>query len=564
MKMKKSIAVLSVLIPAAMAVGQVDNVVTIVPAAIAVGGVPSPSPLAAFGYDPINDRIYVAGFSNGDQELRRIDNVSAGAGTFQTQVFATSWLRYGRDNDLTLGGGSPTPSAILLNPLPINLAGGGSLAAYSTAAITDAAGLVQMGSGAGAVRFPEKTKKLYTYNLQQSVGPIATDVFTTRVTVADLQTAVGVPSTETSNNFGRQPAWSGDGQSIYFIDSGSTFGGLWKIGAAGGAPARILADTDVNTEPAVTTSAGVDTVYFRGGGATGNLNGIDKVTHDGTTTSARTVHVSAAAMADFFEQTTSDLTSFSMTSDSAGNVYFNNTATARRGVFKVDPQGRIAKVLGYEDRRAAFNGAGAGNPNSNTLRMQPRTTSFGTGSSAFAVTQILYNESSATNFAGANQIAGAYIFKTGDFDRDNDVDQTDIAAFKSALTLKAATPLSGTVVADQPKLRFDLNANNVVSYKDVKILQQFYVFPDGDADINKTVNLDDFTSLAANFGLSGKKWTEGDFTGDESVTLDDFTILAANFGLTSPADQARAVPEPAAFAVGAIVCGLILNRRLRH
>jgi hypothetical protein len=546
---------------AASALGQVDNVVTVVPASLTVGGVPVPSPIGAFGYDPINDRVYVAGFSNGDQELRRIDNVSAGAGTFQTQVFATPWLRFTRDENIgSFTGGSPTPGSILLNPRAIGLT-----PAYGVAWLTDGASVVQQGAGTLAVRFPEKTQRMYTYNLGVSVGTIASDVFTSQLTLAQFQAAAGQPATSTSTNVGRQAAFSGDGQSLYFTDTTSQFGGVWKIPAAGGAPVRLLHSNDeLNTEPAVTTAGGVDTIYFRGGGTltTNNIGGIDKITHDGTNTSSRAVHVPAATIDAFFEQASSDATIFSMAADADGNLYFNNTNTARRGVYKIDPDGRIAKVLGYEERRAAFNGTGLGNPNSNTLRIQPRSAAFGSGSSAFGLTQLLYAESNASNFAGANQIAGAYVFKTGDFDRDNDLDQDDIALFKDALALRGTRILNGTVAADQPLLKFDLNGNNEVTWKDVKVLQQFYAFFDGDADIDKTVGIGDFSVLAANFNLPGKKWTEGDFDGDEVVGIGDFSLLAANFNLVAPAHLPRGVvPEPTGLALLAVASAAALRRR---
>mgnify|MGYP000075101131 CR=1 FL=1 len=79
----------------------------------------------------------------------------------------------------------------------------------------------------------------------------------------------------------------------------------------------------------------------------------------------------------------------------------------------------------------------------------------------------------------------------------------------------------------------------------------------GDADGSNAVNLDDFTTLAANFGTTGRTYVDGDFTVDGSVNLDDFTVLAANFGTTLPRST---VPEPASamlFWVGAI----LLRRR---
>ena len=37
-------------------------------------------------------------------------------------------------------------------------------------------------------------------------------------------------------------------------------------------------------------------------------------------------------------------------------------------------------------------------------------------------------------------------------------------------------------------LKFDLNGNDAVDWKDVKILQQFYPFPDGDTGIDQVLN----------------------------------------------------------------------------
>lgn len=75
---------------------------------------------------------------------------------------------------------------------------------------------------------PAVTKKFYTYNLGTAAIPgTGTDVFATRATLADLQAAAG--SSSTTNTLARQFAWSGDGQSIYFVDTSSAFGGLWKL-----------------------------------------------------------------------------------------------------------------------------------------------------------------------------------------------------------------------------------------------------------------------------------------------------------------------------------------------
>ena len=68
----------------------------------------------------------------------------------------------------------------------------------------------------------------------------------------------------------------------------------------------------------------------------------------------------------------------------------------------------------------------------------------------------------------------------------------------------------------------------------------------GDTDLNGTVNLSDFNRLAANFGGSGKRWSQGDFNYDGVANLSDFNRLAGNFGrTTSPGTVPSVVDEEA-------------------
>jgi hypothetical protein len=62
----------------------------------------------------------------------------------------------------------------------------------------------------------------------------------------------------------------------------------------------------------------------------------------------------------------------------------------------------------------------------------------------------------------------------------------------------------------------------------------------GDANLDKTVGLTDFTFLAANFNGVGKGWSRGNFNYDAAGTVDltDFTLLAANFNSTLPGGDA--------------------------
>jgi len=77
----------------------------------------------------------------------------------------------------------------------------------------------------------------------------------------------------------------------------------------------------------------------------------------------------------------------------------------------------------------------------------------------------------------------------------------------------------------------------------------------GDATRDRSVNLDDFTALAANFGGPGT-FSSGDFNYTGAVNLDDFTILAAQFGAFLPvARLVSARPtsdEPAALVATAL------------
>jgi hypothetical protein len=531
---------------------QVDNVGTIITTANAIE---SGTSLATFGYDPINDRAYVASNFNANQSIRLVNNVG-GAQTFQTQISEAAWLRFekgswsvGSTTADTYGGGSPIPGGFLLNPKAIASLG---IPAYSSLWVTDASTVVTTPTQA-----PNLTERVYRYNLGQepATGDAANEMNSV-MTLAQFQTGAG--TTTTTTNVSRQFAWSGDGQSIYFIDSGTSnaFGGVWKESASGGVPTRLLAigTIDTNTEPAVTTSAGVDTIYFKGGTITGNAGGIDKITHDGVNTTARAVAVPAAAIADFLELSAGTVAIASMAADANGNIYFNNTdsTSGRRGIYEYDNQGRFSKVLSYADRQTVFGGT----PNSNTLRIQPRTITYNNGTASFQITQLLYAESTPINL-----VAGANVFTPGDFNRDGVIDQTDIGLFKAKLTVKAGPALAA---ADS---RYDLNGNGICSYKDVRVLQSYYGFYDGDCNMDKTVDLTDFTFLAANFNkLSGQRWLEGDFNGDEAVDLTDFTFLAANFNKTFPASSAgigAAVPEPAMMSLLSIGVAAILAPRRR-
>jgi hypothetical protein len=94
----------------------------------------------------------------------------------------------------------------------------------------------------------------------------------------------------------------------------------------------------------------------------------------------------------------------------------------------------------------------------------------------------------------------------------------------------------------------------------------------GDANLDGTVNLNDFNLLAANFGKSSQFWSGGDFNYDGTVNALDLNAIATNFGQVAipsePVGSALAlgalVPEPVALApVGMAVMAMARRRRAR-
>ena len=77
----------------------------------------------------------------------------------------------------------------------------------------------------------------------------------------------------------------------------------------------------------------------------------------------------------------------------------------------------------------------------------------------------------------------------------------------------------------------------------------------GDANLDGTVNMQDFNLLAANFGGSGEVWSLGDFNYDGMINALDLNALASDFGLSGalpgdlPVGLDALVPEPGSIAL---------------
>ncbi|HEY4261102.1 MAG TPA: hypothetical protein VGM98_13110, partial [Schlesneria sp.] len=85
----------------------------------------------------------------------------------------------------------------------------------------------------------------------------------------------------------------------------------------------------------------------------------------------------------------------------------------------------------------------------------------------------------------------------------------------------------------------------------------------GDADLNGTVDTDDFTRLGQNFNAAGALWSQGDFNYDGTVNALDVNLLATNFGQTMPAEPALGalVPEPTTLALCTVAIVALPRRR---
>jgi hypothetical protein len=571
--------------------GQVDSLTQVVSTSNAVSG----TAIGAYGYDPAHDAIYVTSFGAGGS-LRRVNNVfgladpGAGQSVTENLVSMSQWQGFWRDGV----GDRQAAQSIIIGGLLLNPQAIGGRPAYSFAVLTDTSTVVR---GSATVdghtnQMPELTRRVYSYNLGQ-VGAAGTppppygdgrDVFTSLLTLGELNALAGQSASNATSNLGRQFAWSPDGQRVYFNDSSSQLGSIWRLDPVTGAAARIRVEAGVGVEPAVLAGpAGVDRILYQGTDATGNdESGIDYIDHDPVagTTSAPSTLLAGSAVRDFIEAASIDLNAIAVGEN--GDLFFNAnggtpgaTGPINRAILRLDAQGRLSKVVSHAERDLFFTGTIGTNPspNANAAKLQPRQTTYAGPNGSYAITQVLYAEQSPVNL-----IAGAYAFKAGDFDRDNDVDAADAALFKPAISVRnlRATPAN---------LVFDLNGNAVVDWKDVKVLQGFYAFEDGDVNIDQLVDFTDLDTVGANYLASGRTWTQGELTGDAGGLVDfaDLSVLAGSWlGLGQTAPQladldahgytgqfrsdviaAFQIPEPSSLAAIAVMAIALGRRRSR-
>jgi GH35 family endo-1,4-beta-xylanase len=116
----------------------------------------------------------------------------------------------------------------------------------------------------------------------------------------------------------------------------------------------------------------------------------------------------------------------------------------------------------------------------------------------------------------------------GDVNGDSVVNVADIDALYAAIAAGSTASV------------YDLDGNGSVAKADVDyLIHTILGTAYGDANLDKSVDVGDLGILAANYGGTGKTWSQGDFNGDGLVDVGDLGILAANYGTNaSSADWA--------------------------
>ena len=114
----------------------------------------------------------------------------------------------------------------------------------------------------------------------------------------------------------------------------------------------------------------------------------------------------------------------------------------------------------------------------------------------------------------------------GDLNGDQLVDDSDIDELVQAIRTGQGSPA------------FDLDGSGLIDDDDLTILvEDILRTKRGDADLNGTVDFNDFLVVSSNFGDEQTGWSQGNFNTDQfsHTEFSDFLLLAVNFGFTRAA-----------------------------
>jgi autotransporter-associated beta strand protein len=530
--------------------------------------------LGGYAYNPANQNFYTAALSGTGQSLSAISNSSGWVNNLQ--VGQTDWLNFIEDDNVATGhqpaGVSavlPTPGGMLLNPKTITL-GGITYQPDTVAIILDGSKTRVNGT-----LVPADSKLVYAYDLRavtyDGIGnynaPAAggrdynsdgiiegNDVFYPIASFADEQTQnPGYNITNGSNSVARQFAFSSSGQSIYFTDSSSAYGGLYKVNltaASGSNTSKIITSvngTSLNCEPAVLSTAvrnlgsgySGDQILFCGSTDQGNVGGVNYLVDTGSAYSPVKTLVSAKQISVFLDYPGASANVQSIAVDPNGTIYIENSNSNYGGIFSLDSSGRMAKVCSGAEQ-AYFD-----SQNGATYQFNSYKTQITNGSNG-ATYQLMYKD------FGLQSPVGVNLFTPGDFNHDGVINSTDIANFKAHLGLRGAVAgyinASGGAVTNGDAFTYNLTGsykttiNGVsvyavaVDWKDAQIFCQYAGLSYGDVNMDGVVNQTDFNTLAGNYGQNNKLWTDGKIDSVRSTAPDanligfgDMVTLAANW-----------------------------------
>lgn len=540
------------------------------------GGVADTGLISGVALDQNGD-FWLAG-TGIEQRIRLIEE-SGGNWSGTDMVISEEITLMQRSTDLASGfansgggwGGNGAISSLQLNPAPLTIdvpIGGGNTQsitypAGTIAFLTDRYSVV---TEPGGTRRYDATKLMYRYDLRQVTastsmlpdfataqfftgGPVFgslgtadwNDVFQPVVSELDLRNETGGTG---GDSFGRQIAWSTDGQSIYTVESSSSFGGIYRIDPTRSANdpdglTRIWADGESDSENgliAMRSEPGVlhttaydyapsnpkvgDQIIVEGSLLGGNSGGVNVFVDDGANALAAPdalfTEAEFRSFADYYAESTPRY--ISIIADQTGDLYISEQQT--RLLFRYDTEGRFSKVFG-ERELDTFQSANASSTNNDVISKLSLRTSDAAG---FPLPEVIYADREV------NAPVGVLAFLPGDFDRDNDLDAADLSAFAAALTTR-------NTQVDDAFLAFDMNGNErafrdvdnegnpiirhegdspvIVDWRDVKILQEFALFPNGDTNFDFALDFTDLDTMSANYytvaGQNAETWTDGDF-----------------------------------------------------
>lgn len=144
----------------------------------------------------------------------------------------------------------------------------------------------------------------------------------------------------------------------------------------------------------------------------------------------------------------------------------------------------------------------------------------------------------------------------GDVNRDRALNAADIDLVRTA---PAGAPGAGNGLLDTNADGAITPAIHAAGSDLDHLVRNLFQTEFGDANLDRAVNIADFSTLAANFNRPGA-WATGNFNNDALVSIADFALLAANFNVVL---SRSAVPEPASATVALALCATLRRRRAR-